>query len=157
MMSSPVMATAVSGSIPNSVCCLFTSRTGQAEKRTLHPFGNSELKGRPLPPPGTVTHDRDLRKETHHIDEIVRSAVGMPVGQDNDRAQPTSTVRRGKIDRIGLGKIVMPVSFLILRVTRQNPFLKETRGDAVGIEHGTTPLSRTSNINPLHSLKCANI
>jgi len=38
-------------SIPNSVCCLFTSRTGQAEKRTLHPFGNSELKGRPLPPP----------------------------------------------------------------------------------------------------------
>ena len=88
----------------------------------------------------TVTHDRDLRKETHHIDKIVRSAVGMPVGQDDDRAQPTSAVRRGKIDRIGLGKIVMPVSFLILRVTRQNPFLKETRGDAVGIEHGTAPI-----------------
>ena len=79
-------------------------------------------------------------KETHHIDKIVRSAVRMPVSQDDDRAQPTSAVRRGKIDRIGLGKIVMPVSFLILRVTRQNPFLKETRGDAVGIEHGTAPI-----------------
>ena len=34
----------------------------------------------------TVAHDRDLRKKAHHVDKIVRRAVGMTVGQDNDRS-----------------------------------------------------------------------
>ena len=50
-ISSWVIETLYVGSIPNSVCCLFTSSMGDAEKRTPQPLGNSELKGKPLPPP----------------------------------------------------------------------------------------------------------
>src|SRR5699024_5421447 len=41
----------MSGSIPNSRCCIFASYIGLAEKRTDQPLGSSEEKGRPEPPP----------------------------------------------------------------------------------------------------------
>ena len=40
-----------SGAMPNSVSCLSLSYSGQAENRTVHPLGNSLLKGMPAPPP----------------------------------------------------------------------------------------------------------
>ena len=55
MMSSSnvrvVKSTLISGSIPNSMCFFSASRCGLAEKRTPHPFGSSEVKGNPAPPP----------------------------------------------------------------------------------------------------------
>ena len=121
MMSSPVMATRGVG-IDSELRVLFVHIQDRTSRETdTPPIRQFRTERQAAATSRTVTHDRDLRKETHHIDKIVRSAVRMPVSQDDDRAQPTSAVRRGKIDRIGLGKIVMPVSFLILRVTRQNP------------------------------------
>ena len=43
------MSTRTSGSMPNSVCCISTSKEGQAEKRTLHPLGSSDEKAAPAP------------------------------------------------------------------------------------------------------------
>ena len=37
--------------MPNSMCFICASKCGLAEKRTLHPLGNSEVKGIPDPPP----------------------------------------------------------------------------------------------------------
>jgi hypothetical protein len=37
--------------MPNSMCFISASKWGLAEKRTLHPLGNSEVKGIPDPPP----------------------------------------------------------------------------------------------------------
>ena len=41
-ISSEVILTLMSGSIPNSRCCIFASYIGLAEKRTDQPLGSSE-------------------------------------------------------------------------------------------------------------------
>ena len=51
LMSSEVMSTLMSGSIPNSRCFMSGSYMGDAEKRTDQPLGSSDEKGRPEPPP----------------------------------------------------------------------------------------------------------
>lgn len=49
--SSGEISTLMSGSMPHSICSMSTLKCGLAEKRTVHPLGNSEVKGMPEPPP----------------------------------------------------------------------------------------------------------
>ena len=87
------------GSMPNSICCsMSASRCGLAEKRTPHPLGSSEEKGRPDPPPVLSPTRVTLGKQRIGVDEIIGCAIGVTVGQDNYLFLPADTVGRFHIN-----------------------------------------------------------
>lgn len=73
-ISSLVMSTFTSGSMPNSNWFMSGSNIGLAEKRMDHPLGISELKGRPEPS-GGISHGRYIGELTHGVHKVVCGTV----------------------------------------------------------------------------------
>ena len=106
----------------------------------LHPFGSSDVKGSPEPPPvwSPTWMILPIVYAAHQIDEIIGCTVATAVGQYNDFLLPADAVGRFQVDRFRLGKVTMSCSRFMLYESGQDFTIGKSGGNAGRISQITS-------------------
>ena len=81
-----------------------------------------------------------MGETAHGIDEVVRGAVAVAVGQDNDWFLPANAVAGVDVDGFWFGELTVARTRFVLNVASQGAFVGEVLCHQRGVDKGTATI-----------------